>query len=123
MAKQNTFSGRLCYKTVNKNYKHLQRNFDCGCRQLSSHKRLCGYLYTFSKNDVISSVRKQYCALGSLITKMYEAGHLDATELTPDSLTRLLDAKDILTLGTSWRGGHLDAKNVILKQKSLLQLR
>jgi len=31
-----------------------------------------------------------------------------------DILTRdRLDAEDILTLGTSWRGGHLDAKNVI----------
>jgi len=39
--------------------------------------------------------------------KLTEAGHLDMTALMPDSLRR---------------GRHLDAKNVILKQKSLLQL-
>jgi len=52
-----------------------------------------------------------------------EAGHLDATELMPDSLTRLTWCRGHLDLGTSWPGRYLDTKNVILKQKSLLQLR
>jgi len=35
-----------------------------GQKQLWYFLWFCWYLYTFSKNDVISSVRKRYCALG-----------------------------------------------------------
>jgi len=35
----------------------------------------------------------------------YETGQLDATDFND-----YLDDENILTLGMSWRGGHLDAK-------------